>query len=148
MNNKLLYNNLGIASLSIAFIVSRAGSISLSKALLILPIITHKELLAYLSNSKTQIHGMERLIIEKIHCFSNFNKRYYDNLITSINAIQLLNEIELIQTRDHNLSAKSILNYEDLMGGRAKKIHKAANNIITILNDSAEKLYLNLRVEL
>ncbi len=148
MSRKFFYNNIGITALSIAFVLGEGKAMPLSKALLILPFITHKELLNYLSRGNVKIKSLEKLIIEKTGCFSNFNRRYYDNLCNSLNSIQMLNEIELVQVKDSHIFVKSELFYDDTMGRRAKKIHKAAKNIAVILDDNVEKLYLNLRVEL
>ncbi len=147
MSSKLLYNNIGISALSIGFVLT-AIALPVSKAVLILPIVSHRELLNYLSHRASKIKGLEQLIIEKTSCFSNFNKRYYDNFHASLNAIQLLNEIELIQIKDGVLIPKCSFGYSEPMGNRAEKIHKAARNIALILTEKVENLYLNLRIEL
>jgi hypothetical protein len=148
MISKNLYNNIGIEAVSIMLIVQQAQSMPMSKILLILPIVTHRELLDYLSKKNAKIQGMEKLIIEKTSCFSNFNKRFYDNLCGTINAIQFLNEIGAIKIDDGSVSVKSEIPFDSAMGKRAEKISKASFNIANVLSDSVEKLYLNLRIEL
>lgn len=148
MNRKSFYNNIGITALSIAIVVARTSSMPLSKTLLVLPIITHKELLNYLSDGKVKIKSLDKLIIEKTSCFSNFNRRYYDNICNSLNAIQLLNDIELAQVKDSQISINPDFSFNETMGRRANKVNKAADNIMKVLDDNVEKLYLNLRVEL
>lgn len=148
MTTAKLYNNLGIESLAIMFVLQNMKEMSLTKALLILPMLAHRELLAYLSNGNTKIQSLEKLIVEKTSCFSNFNDRFYDSLCGSLNAIQFLHEIELLDIRGNTLFIKSDISYEKPMGNRADKINKAANNIAKLLGDSADKLYLNFRVEL
>jgi hypothetical protein len=146
--NKPTYNNIGIGSLGIAFVLQTQRELPIAKTLLILPLISNSELLNHLANNNSRIRSLDKLIIEKPNCFSNFNKRYYDSLCTSIEAIQLLNEIGLIKFKSPNLASTSPTPYNQSMGRRAEKIHKAANNIGTILIDKTEKLYLNLRIEL
>lgn len=148
MSQKHLYNNIGMAALGIAFVASKANPLSLSKALLILPFITHKELLNYLSKSNVKAQGLEKLIIEKAIYFSNFNRRYYDSLCISLNAIQLLNELEIAQVQNSFISVDPQFTYHEAMGLRAKKAYKASTNIALVLNDNVDKLYLNLRIEL
>ncbi len=92
--NVQLYNNFGIGVLGIGFVLRHVDSLPLSKALLIMPLITHKKLLGHLSNKKTNIMNSEKIMIDKAPFFSNFNKRYYDTLCVSLNAIQFLDEIE------------------------------------------------------
>jgi hypothetical protein len=148
MTTAKLYNNLGIESLAIIFVLQNVKVMPLTKALLILPIFSHRELLAYLSNGHTKIQSTEKLIIEKTSFFANFNDRFYDSLCGSINAIQFLHEIGFLEVKDGNILAKSAVLYEKSMGARADKINKAAGNIAKLLSDGAEKLYLNFRVEL
>lgn len=148
MTSRSLYNNIGIEAVTIMLVVQQTSSIPISKVFLILPIVTHRELLNYLSKKNARIQGMEKLIIDKTSCFSNFNKRFYDNLCSTINAIQFLNEIGVIKIDDGIMSVKSIIPYDISMGKRAEKVNKASSNIAKVLSDSVEKLYLNLRIEL
>jgi hypothetical protein len=146
--NKPMYNNIGVAAIGIQFVLQYNNSMSLAKSLLIMPFLVHKELLNYLSNGNVNTKSLEALIVDKTSCFANFNKRYYDNLCTSLNAVQFLNESELIQIKGSTITSASVFNYDQSMGSRALKISKASKNIASILDDSIEKLYLNLRVEL
>ncbi|GAA3565813.1 three component ABC system middle component [Marinobacter xestospongiae] len=147
-----LYNNIGVQALAILLVVQHAQILPLSKALLVSPIITHNEMLKYLSNGNVKIQGIEKLIIEKTRFFANFNNRFYDQLCSSINAIQLLHEIDAIALSEGALIKKG--GSEPLFiagkeaGNRAFKIQKAVPNIAKMMESSAENLYLNLRVEL
>lgn len=148
MSTGTLYNNIGIDAVAIAFVLQKMRSLPLTKALLISPIISHRDLLNYLSNGNVKIQSLERLIIEKTSFFSNFNRRFYDNLCGSINSIQFLHEIELVNIINSNIYIREEINFNKKMGGRAEKIHKASENISKLLSESSEMLYLNLRVEL
>ncbi|MBJ7278884.1 three component ABC system middle component [Marinobacter salarius] len=147
-----LYNNIGVQALAIFLVVQHTQILPLSKALLVSPIITHNEMLKYLSNGNVKIQGVEKLIIEKTSFFANFNNRFYDQLCSSINAIQLLHELDAIILNKDVLMNKG--DSEQLFktgkeaGNRAFKIQKAVPNIAKIMESSAENLYLNLRVEL
>jgi hypothetical protein len=147
-----LYNNIGIQALAILLVVQYTQNLPISKALLVPPIITHNEMLKYLSNGNVNIQGVEKLIIEKASFFSNFNDRFYDQLCSSINAIQLLHEVDAITLNKDVLMNKGVS--EPLFetgkeaGSRALKIKKAVPNIAKIMESSTENLYLNFRVEL
>lgn len=147
MKNEV-YNNVGICALAIMFILKHASKLSISKILLIMPFITHRQLLDYLSNSNSKIIGLEKLIIDKAPYFSNFNRRYYDSLCLSINSIQFLVEIGAVRLETNMVVFDSDINYEAEMGKRIKKIDKAASNIAFLLNEDEIKSYLNLRIEL
>lgn len=142
------YNNIGITSIAINSVLSLSKELSLSKALLIMPLFTNKALTAHLSRKTTGIKSIEKLISEKTPLFSNFNKRYYDTLANSFNAIQLLIQTNSISIRDGNLISNQHFKLEKAMGKRATKINSASQNVSKLLNENTEKLYLNLRIEL
>ena len=141
-------NNLAFVSLAMAIVIEKSGRLDLTKALLIMPFLAHKELLSYLANENTNIRSLDKLIVDKLNCFSNFNARYYDNLTASLNAIQFLSEIDAV-----SISGKYILSREEIhcmssIGNRIKKVSKASCNLSKILSEDASSLYLNLRIEL
>lgn len=142
------YNNIGITSIAIYSVLSLSKELSIPKALLIMPLFTSKDLTSHLSRKTTEIKSIEKLISEKTPLFSNFNKRYYDSLVNSINAIQLLIETNKISILDGKLIANKSFQYMKSMGTRAEKINSASPNVSKLLNENTEKLYLNLRIEL
>jgi len=142
------YNNIGITSIAINSVLSLSKELSLSKALLIMPLFTSKDLTAHLSRKTTEIKSIEKLISEKTPSFSNFNKRYYDSLTNSMNAIQLLIETNQISIIDGKIINQKPFLYNKAMGKRAEKINIASQNVSQLLTETNEKLYLNLRIEL
>lgn len=143
-----LYNNLGISSLGIVFTIRHLCPLSLTKSLLIMPIITHKDLLQYLSRKTTKVHSLEQVLVSHQRCFSNFNARFYDSIITSINAIQFLAEVEMIEVIENEIVSVEDLDYDMSMGKRAKKIFDAAPNIAGVINSDSSGLYTNLRIQI
>lgn len=142
------YNNLGLGIISLGFVLDKTKILPLSKLFLILPFVTHAELLSYLARANTNIQSIEKLIVDKTVCFSNFNKRYYDALALTMEAIQYLNDLEYIQIENGKVTLIKDFNYDKSMGKRADKIYKTSTNIAKILKDRADNLYLNLRIEL
>jgi hypothetical protein len=104
--------------------------------------------LSHLARASTKILSFEKYLIEHLSNFSNFNDRYYDSLTTSMNAIQLLNELEMVKVKSPIMKQVRKIDFEKSMGKRAEKMFKAAPNISSLLSDSSDKLYLNLRIEL
>jgi len=81
------FNNLAFSSIAMAMTIAKSETLELPKALLIMPLIAHSELLSHLANGNTKVKGIDKLIVDKLHCFSNFNNRYYDNITTSLKTI-------------------------------------------------------------
>jgi hypothetical protein len=142
------YNNFGITAIAINSVLTFSGELPISKVLLIMPLFTNKELTSHLSRATTQIKSIEKLISEKTPLFSNFNKRYYDSLVNSLNAIQLLIETNKILMIDGKLKNNLPFQYNTSMGKRAEKIFTASQNVSKLLQEKNENLYLNLRIEL
>lgn len=142
------YNNIGISSVSIIAVLAEVEKLSIAKTLLIFPFFAHKDLTKYLGHKRTNIKSIEKLVADKTQYFSNFNARYYDSLDLSINAIQFLIEQEVIKLNNGSIEIVKDLVYNKKMGSRAERIFKASKNMACILNETAEKLYLNLRIEL
>lgn len=147
MNGKL-YNNIGICSLSIAFTLQHVDRLSLSRALLIMPIIAHEELLQYMARKSTSFNSIEQVIVRKPACFLNFNARFYDGLTVSLNAIQFLSEMALIKLEDGEIITTESIGYEESMGKRANKIFNASTRIASFVSSDIANLYTNLRIEL
>jgi len=145
---KIDYNNIGVGAIAIGAVLSISNKLSVPKATLVLPIITHTESLYYLSRKTTQAPSVEKLISEKTSYFSNFNSRYYDALTLSFTSIQYLTEMGYARLDEGALLKTKPLEYDTNMGNRAKKIFQAANNISSILKGSDKTLFLNLRVQL
>lgn len=147
MNGKL-YNNLGICSLSIAFTLQHVDCLLLSRALLIMPIVAHEELLQYMARKSTNFNSIEQVIVRKPECFLNFNARFYDGLTVSMNAIQFLSELALIKLESGEIISIETINYEKSMGKRAQKIFNASSRIADFVGSDTANLYSNLRIEL
>lgn len=141
-------NNLAFTSIAMAMVIEQAGKLELAKILLVMPFLTHSELLSYLAHGGTKIKGLDKLIIDKLPYFSNFNKRYYDNLVTSINAVQFLVEVDVISIENNLVVYNKKIEYEKYMGTRLNKVSKASRNLSKILSEDISNLYLSLRVEL
>lgn len=142
------YNNLGIGIISIASVMNVIKSLSVDKVFLIIPFFTHQELLAFLSNSRSEIRSIEQVMAHKINCFSNYSKRYFDNLVLTLNSIQYLIDMEYVDFKNGKLLLKNELQFNSRMGKRASKIYKSANNVSKLLSDNSYNLYLNLKVKI
>jgi len=143
-----LYNNMAICSLGIAFTLKHINCLPLIKAVLIMPIIAHPGLVNYLARKTTNIRSIEQLIVRNPRWFSNFNARFYDGLCLSINSIQFLSEIAAVEWSNGNILSSEIIDYDESMGKRAKKIFDASPCIAAIFEDDSENLYTNLRIQI
>lgn len=145
---KVDYNNLGVGVIAIGASLNISNELSVTKATLILPFMTHTECLNYLARKTTRIASVEKLISERTSYFSNFNARYYDALILSLSSIQYLTEMGYARFEQGALYTTKHIEYDTRMGRRAKKIFQASNNVSEILKGSDKSLYLNLRIQI
>lgn len=143
------YNNVGIVAIEIASVLQQSErNLTLSKALLISPIFSNKQLSLHLARKTTTVSSIERLMTEKTSLFSNFNGRFYDSLANSINAIQLLVDLKIISINQEEIELIQPLEYDSKMGKRVAKIYLASQNVASLLKNEASNLYLNLRIVL
>lgn len=150
-----LYNNEMLGAISLYYIIEKVTMLNSSKAMLVLPLVLHNDLISYINNSRTNAKSLEQLIVKKPEFFSNFNQRFYSLIDLSINSILILIKLDLVSiNKSGQLALKSSIdlllrgNDISLLGQRAKKIIQASSSIASLLNDSNENLYLQLRVKL
>ena len=123
------YNNFGIGVVSIGAVLSRSNALSISKIFLIFPLLSHQKLLQYLARQTTSVKSIEKLISDQVSYFSNFNKRYMDSLVVTMNSIQYLNDTGYIDISDGIVKLLKPFEYDSKMGKRANSIFKASDNI-------------------
>mgnify|MGYP003624778864 FL=1 len=142
------YNNFGVGVVAIGAVLNRSNALSISKVFLIFPLISHQKLLQYLARQTTSSKSIEKLISDQVSYFSNFNKRYIDSLVVTMNSVQYLNDAGYIDISGGVVKLLKPFEYDSKMGKRANSIFKASENISKLLAETENKLYLNLRVEL
>ncbi len=135
-------------SISIVYVAREYdGPLPVSKALLIAAFVSHRRLLDHLSRKNVTRPTIEKLLVERMDCFANFNARFYDNLCESINAIQFLVDVEIASIEERSLRLIKDLPADSSLGKRAQKIEKAASNIAFLLNHKSSDIYSSLRVQ-
>jgi len=142
------YNNFGVGVVAIGTVLNRSNTLPISKIFLIFPLISHQKLLQHLARKTTSIKSIEKIITDQVSYFSNFNKRYMDSLVVTMNSVQYLNDAGYIDISDGVVKLLKPFEYDSKMGRRANSIFKASENISQLLAETENKLYLNLRVEL
>ncbi|MBU0905163.1 MAG: hypothetical protein KKF57_08195 [Firmicutes bacterium] len=146
-----LYNNEMICAISIYSVLKHLKTISVSKALLIFPLVSHKGTLDFLKNKNTKIRSLEEFIIKKPDYFSNYNDRYYSFLVLSMNSLILLSEMGLIRIDESQISIVTDEKFDinnNIMGERAYNFFNVSSKLADILKSDDKNLYLQLRVQL
>ncbi|TCF98347.1 hypothetical protein BZM26_25825 [Paraburkholderia strydomiana] len=141
------YNNVGICSIALMSVLGHLKSVTLPKALLVMPLVMHDVTVRYLGNSRVAQREAAALVAQRPDLFANFSTRFDDSLAVTINAIQLLVAAGFIQF-DDGLTLLNPLEIDAAFGKRAQKIVKAAGHIASLLTSPVDELYLNFRVKL
>jgi Family of unknown function (DUF6521) len=142
------YNNLAINAFAISAVLRHPGFLTLPKIALILPVVAHRETVRKLSNGSFRFVSFEQYLIDNIDHFYNFNERYVSSLTSTVNALQLLSEIGMIQLTDSGAESISAFPFEASMGKRAERIERASTNIAALVSGNADVFYLNARIKL
>lgn len=141
------YNNIGIGVVALASALDHLGSISVPKALLVIPMIVHRPTLSYMAHKGTLVRGSAALVSGHPQLFANFNGRFESTLPLSLNSIQLLIHLGYARLGE-KIVLKERLNICAEFGQRAHKINQASEKLAEMLSESDEELYLNFRVQL
>lgn len=140
-----------LTGISILSVLSTVNKLEITKCLLIEPLLNYKSVITVLKRKNSNIRSIEELIIGQQIAFSNFNVRYHESLLLSINSIMLLSQLGLIKIEDnmiifngHNFDFE-----EKSLGKMALDRIAAGRKIADILGkDKSANLYLGLRIEL
>lgn len=141
------YNNSGIAAIAIGLTLNHCQTLSLAKALLIMPLVMHTPTVKYLANRINRSREISALTAIRPDFVHNFSQRYHSSLSHTINGLQLLHSLSLI-TYSNTIAQNKPLEIDSKFGSRAQLIASASQKISHLLRSSEEELYLNLRVQL
>lgn len=98
--NSLKENEL-LTGISILAVLRHAKHLELSKCILIEPLLSYSQVLNSLKRSNTRIKSIEDLIMKQSIAFANFNNRFQDKLLLSINAIILFEKLGLLYKKEN-----------------------------------------------
>lgn len=143
------YNNEIIGIVAMISILKPLEKISISKAMLILPLILHDPTMNYLQRGNVEIRSIDQLVADKFQFLLNFNNRFSSMLPISLNCLYLLEKMNHIKIEDGYIYIKNEINLNvKKLGKRGMKIYKSSSNMRNIFDASDSYLYLQLRVEL
>lgn len=141
------YNNPGIAAVAIGTTLNHCKSLSLPKTLLIMPIVMHAPTIKYLASGKTRSREIFSLAAVRPDFVHNFDQRYQSSLVHTVNGLQVLCSLGLVEY-DDSIYQKKAFEVTPAFGKRAELIDSASQAIARLLRASEEELYINLRVQL
>lgn len=147
-----LYNNEAIACVAIGYFLKQHKMISISKVLFVLPFILHEPTVKKL-RSKSYKRSLEEFILKNPECLINFNKRFHDFLPLTINAITILNDINIVTIKKDKIfyNYKSLFSPENSIniGNRAKNFFPAIDQLNELMQEQdSNSFYLKLKIEL
>lgn len=145
------YNNELITGITILSALKKAKTLEISKVLLIQPLLSYTGVLNFVKKSTVKVRSIEELIVKRNITFTNFNKRYFENLSLSINSIFLLKQLKLITIEGSKLiCTEEQFDFDNnALGDRAKEVVSAASNLAEMIKrEDASNLYLSLRIEI
>lgn len=141
------YNNVGLCATALSSVLEHTGKLPLSKAMLVMPLVMHDATVAFLGNGNIRRREAAALASVRPELIANFNSRFEDSLVLSLNAIQLLVHLGYAKLSVDLIPAKP-MKIDELFGKRVQRILKATPNIAALLAGSVDELYLNFRIQL
>jgi len=141
------FNNVGLCATAIAAILNVENSLTLPKALLIMPLVMHESTLRFLAKGNVRERQVAAFASMNPEFVANFDKRFQDSLVVSVNAIQLLISLGYAKLEQRLRLIKPFL-IDQEFGKQALLIERSAKNMSALLSSTDDELYLNLRVTL
>lgn len=149
MSNEVeyVYNNEPLCMIAIYSILEKCDYMDFCKVFLIAPLTLNNQLISFLNRSNTKCRSIDELMAKKGEILSNFNSQFRNFIQLTCNTLLLMKEKKLINIAEEGIErTKNKLTFE-LIGKRAERIVKNADKLANLLNnESAEKIYLQLRV--
>lgn len=141
------YNNVGLCATALLAVMAHAPRLSLPKAMLVMPLVMHDATVRHLGNGAVAWRGAATLAASRPDLFINFDSRFAESLVMSVNAIQLVIEAQYVRF-DGDLVLVNPVAIDPSFGKRAQRIAKASGHIAALLGSPTDELYLNFRVKL
>lgn len=145
------YNNELLTGIAILAVLREKKKLEISKALLIHSILGYKGIVEYLKDKRTKNRSIEELIAKQNIAFTNFNKRYIEDLELNVNSIFLFKQLGLFDLVNNELIyIENNFDFKNkTLGKRALDLIEASFSLANILErEDASNLYLSLRIEL
>jgi hypothetical protein len=149
--NRLSKNELiGTVAIQSALDNSAGRSLSLAKAMLVLPLLFDKTVRSVLKRTNSVVLSSKDLLISNPSAFITVRARYEDLTITSVNAIILAQELGIVRLEEDRLILKRKIFFigNDDIGKIASDILASGPKLAHILNEATIDLYQTFRVEL
>lgn len=149
--NRLSYNELiGTVAIQSALVNSISQSISLAKAMLVLPLLFDKSVRSILKKKNSVVLSSKDLLLSNPSAFSSVSHRYSDLTITSLNTILLSCEIGMTRVKDDSLQLINPIYAQDdtQIGETANDMLAAGPKLGRILSEDVSDIYQIFRIEL
>ena len=140
-----------LTGISILAVLRHAKQLDLAKCMLIEPLLSYSQVLNALKRANSSIKSIEDLILKQNIPFTNFNNRFKDKFLLSMNSILLFEKLRLITTSENNIYFFAYdFNFLDPSLGEAAANRIAASGKLAeiLTKGDASDLYLSLRVHI
>ena len=144
MDINALKDNELITGISVLATLKHVDQMEIAKCMLIEPLLSY-------SKSNSSVKSVEDLIMKESITFSNFNERYRDKFILSINSIILFKKMGLLSVEENMIIFRgNNFNFnESSLGKKASTRILASKNLAKILSKGeTSDLYLSLRIKI
>ena len=144
-------NNELITGISILAVLRYVFQMEAAKCMLIEPFLSYDKILQLMCRSNSSIKSVEDFMITESITFSNFNERYREKFMLSVNSIVLFKKLGLLSIEDNMIvfNGYDFDFNEPTLGKRASKRIQASEKLAQILSKGeVGDLYLSLRIKI
>lgn len=140
-----------LTGISILAVLRHTQQLELSKCMLIEPLLSYSQVLKALKRTNSSVKSIEDLILKQSIPFANFNNRFQDKLLLSMNALILFDKLGLISIKENIVCFNANdFNFTNTSLGEAATSRISASGKLAeiLLKGDASDFYLSLRVQI
>lgn len=143
------YNNEAIASSVLLLFLQKTNSINMARLSVVIPFLLDDRTVNALLKSKDENCSLEMFIDDNKRVFATFNRRYLTLLPVFINALTVLNELQLIEVSQNSIKLKREISQFVDMGNRFDTIFQVIDRFFNLIKNIEDvELFKILNIQL
>ncbi len=143
------YNNEAIASSSLLLFLQKTNGVNMARLSVVIPFLLDDRTINALLKNKNENCSLESFIDDNKRVFATFNRRYLTLLPVFINALTVLNELQLIEVSQNSIKLKREINQFVEMGNRFDTICMAVDRFSNLIKNKEDvELFKILNIQL
>lgn len=143
------YNNEAIASSVLLFFLQKTNGVNMARLSVVIPFLLDDRTISALQKHEAKNCTLDSFVNDNKRVFATFNRRYLALLPVFINALTVLNELQLIEVVQNSIKLKREIDRTVDMGSRFNTICMAIDRFSNLIKNIEDvELFKILNIQL